>query len=84
MRRPPRDRGSRDCRWARAGDGFTLETSGGTLDARRVVLATGGLSLPKTGSDGRRFAIARRWAIRLSGRRPPLHRSCSMARREPT
>ncbi len=43
---------------ARAGDRFTLETSGGTLDARRVVLATGGLSLPKTGSDGTGFAIA--------------------------
>lgn len=31
---------------------FRLETSCGPLAARAVVLATGGLSLPKTGSDG--------------------------------
>ena len=50
--------GARVVSVARAGDGFRLETSGGTLDAGRVVLATGGLSLPKTGSDGTGFAIA--------------------------
>ena len=50
--------GARVLSVTRAGDGFRLETSGGTVDARRVVLATGGLSLPKTGSDGTGFAIA--------------------------
>lgn len=37
------------------------ERSGGTdaLFARRVILATGGLALPKTGSDGHGHAIAR-------------------------
>ena len=40
--------------------GFTLHTSQGPLSAGRVVLATGGLSLPKTGSDGGGFHIARR------------------------
>ena len=39
---------------------FVLGTSGGMLSARRVVLATGGLSLPKTGSDGGGLEIARR------------------------
>jgi predicted Rossmann fold flavoprotein len=41
-------------------EGFRIDTSQGTLTARRVVLATGGLSLPKTGSDGLgyRFAAA--------------------------
>ena len=39
--------------------GFRLRTSKGTLQAERVVLATGGLSLPKTGSDGHGLAIAR-------------------------
>jgi len=34
--------------------------TGETLRARRLVLATGGLSLPKTGSDGGGLAIARR------------------------
>lgn len=37
---------------ARCGDGFELETAAGRLRARRVVLASGGRSLPKTGSDG--------------------------------
>jgi predicted Rossmann fold flavoprotein len=33
-------------------DGWTLETSRGPLPAARVILATGGLSVPATGSDG--------------------------------
>lgn len=33
--------------------------TGATLRARRVILATGGRSLPKTGSDGHGYAIAR-------------------------
>jgi predicted Rossmann fold flavoprotein len=33
-------------------DGWTLETSRGSLSASRVILATGGLSVPATGSDG--------------------------------
>jgi hypothetical protein len=41
--------------------GFRIETAeGGELRARRVILATGGLSLPKTGSDGAGLAMARR------------------------
>ena len=43
----------------REGDRFRLDTSTGPLQARRVVLATGGLSLPKTGSDGGGLQIAR-------------------------
>lgn len=38
---------------------FTLQTSRGPLRARAVVLATGGLSLPKTGSDGGGLLMAR-------------------------
>jgi predicted Rossmann fold flavoprotein len=38
--------------------GFVLETSRGRLEAERVVLATGGLSLPKTGSDGAGYGLA--------------------------
>jgi predicted Rossmann fold flavoprotein len=40
--------------------GFRIDTARGALDARTVVLATGGQSLPKTGSDGAGFEIARR------------------------
>jgi predicted Rossmann fold flavoprotein len=39
--------------------GWTIETSAGTIQARRVVLATGGMSLPKTGSDGFGYVLAR-------------------------
>lgn len=40
-------------------DRFALETSQGTLHATRVVLATGGQSLPKSGSDGGGYGLAR-------------------------
>ncbi len=43
-----------------AGGAFRLDTAGGSIDARVVVLATGGQSLPKTGSDGFGFELARR------------------------
>jgi predicted Rossmann fold flavoprotein len=39
--------------------GFRLQAADKTFHARRVVLATGGLSLPKTGSDGGGYALAR-------------------------
>lgn len=39
--------------------GFLVRTSAGDLRARRVVLATGGRSLPRTGSDGFGYEIAR-------------------------
>jgi predicted Rossmann fold flavoprotein len=44
----------------RHGDAFEIATSEGTLSARAVVLATGGLSLPKTGSDGAGYGFAQR------------------------
>ena len=37
---------------ALAEGGFEVQSDGGTLRARRLVLATGGRSLPKSGSDG--------------------------------
>ena len=44
----------------RDGDGFRLATTRGDVHARRVVLATGGQSLPKSGSDGAGYEMARR------------------------
>jgi predicted Rossmann fold flavoprotein len=44
----------------RQADGFSIATSHGDLSATHVVLATGGLSLPKSGSDGAGIAIAAR------------------------
>ena len=40
--------------------GFRIVHQGGHLAADRVIMATGGRSLPKTGSDGQGWAIARR------------------------
>ena len=43
----------------RDGDGFAIGIDGGSqTTARAVVLATGGLSLPKTGSDGFGYTLA--------------------------
>jgi hypothetical protein len=38
--------------------GWSVETTRGVIDARAVVLATGGLSVPKTGSDGTGIRLA--------------------------
>ena len=43
----------------RDGAMWTVATSAGPVHARRVVLATGGLSLPKTGSDGFGYTLAK-------------------------
>ncbi|MEM9914219.1 MAG: aminoacetone oxidase family FAD-binding enzyme [Planctomycetota bacterium] len=40
-------------------DGFRIATSQGEYHAQRVVLSTGGLALPKTGSDGFGYQLAR-------------------------
>jgi predicted Rossmann fold flavoprotein len=42
----------------RRDDVFHISSSGGDLTARKLVLATGGLSLPKTGSDGGGYKLA--------------------------
>ena len=44
----------------RSADGFRVVTNRGDADAPAVVLATGGWSLPKSGSDGAGFEIAQR------------------------
>jgi len=52
-----------DCRVedvVRTDSGFDVATSRGGIRASRVVLAMGGQSLPKSGSDGSGFAVARR------------------------
>ena len=56
-----------------SGPGFRLVLSDGTvLSARRVVLATGGLSLPKTGSDGAGLRFARELGLPLVATYPAL------------
>ena len=43
----------------RTAAGFVATTTAGTIHARRVILCTGGKSLPKSGSDGGGFDLAR-------------------------
>jgi predicted Rossmann fold flavoprotein len=51
---------------------FRLATPMGDISSRRVVLATGGLSLPKTGSDGVGHEIAQRLGHTLVPTTPAL------------
>jgi predicted Rossmann fold flavoprotein len=48
-----------------ADTGFELETSQGPVTARRLVVATGGLSLPKLGATDFAYKIARQFGLRL-------------------
>ena len=57
---------------ARTNAGFAIDTSVGGLMARAVVLATGGRSLPKTGSDGGGYEIARSLGHSLVAPTPAL------------
>lgn len=53
-------------------DGFLLSTSRGDFAARRVILATGGLALPKTGSDGFGYRLAKSLGHRVTDTWPAL------------
>ena len=55
-----------------SGNGFTLQTSNGDLQAARVILATGGLSVPTTGSDGTGLRVAEAMGHRLIETYPAL------------
>jgi predicted Rossmann fold flavoprotein len=59
-----------------ADGGFDVATSQGTVRCGRVVLATGGLSLPKTGSDGGGYDIARRLGHSIVPTTPALAPLC--------
>lgn len=52
--------------------GFALATSQGALHSDVVVLATGGLSLPKTGSDGLGYEFAKRLGHTIVATTPAL------------
>lgn len=55
------------------GDGpFRVVTDRGTVAAARVVVATGGLSVPKIGATGLGHAIARRHGLAVTELRPAL------------
>lgn len=63
-----------DCRVSvvRKDDVFIVETSLGVWEARSLVVATGGLSIPKIGATGWGHDIARQFGLKLVTPRPAL------------
>jgi predicted Rossmann fold flavoprotein len=57
---------------ATAGDGYEVRTSRGTVHAPRVVIATGGLSIPKIAATDFGYRIAQQFGLRLATPRPGL------------
>lgn len=53
-------------------NGFVVRHMQGTLFAKKVILATGGRSLPKTGSDGFGWTLAKRFGHRVTDTVPAL------------
>ncbi len=53
-------------------DGFTLTCGARTATAPRLVLATGGPSIPKMGATGIAYDLARSWGLKIVEPRPAL------------
>ncbi len=54
------------------GDAFRVETNSGSFVAPALVLATGGLSIPKMGATGFSYDVAQQFGLRVTERRPGL------------
>src|SRR5450631_1924462 len=55
-----------------AGGGFRVEYSRGEITAGALVVATGGLSIPKLGATGLGYELARQFGVKVVGPRPAL------------
>jgi predicted Rossmann fold flavoprotein len=53
-------------------DGFRVATTHGAFTASSLVLATGGLSIPKMGATGFAYDLAQRFGLRVTERLPAL------------
>ena len=53
-------------------DGFEIDTDRGTLRSARLVVATGGLSIPKIGASDWGYRLARRFGLPIVEPRPAL------------
>ena len=53
-------------------DGFLVQSDQGGLKARRIILATGGRSLPRTGSDGAGYGLVRSLGHTVTETHPAL------------
>ena len=54
------------------GEGFTVQTDHGAFTAPTLILATGGLSIPKLGASGVSYSIAKKFGLKLTETRPAL------------
>lgn len=57
---------------AHDGGGYTVATSAGHFHADKLVLATGGLSIPKMGATGFAFDVARQFGLEVTVPEPAL------------
>ncbi|MDE2047650.1 MAG: NAD(P)/FAD-dependent oxidoreductase [Betaproteobacteria bacterium] len=55
-----------------AGEFFELDTAQGTVQAARLVVATGGLSIPKIGATDFGYRLARQFGLKIVDTRPAL------------
>lgn len=56
----------------RRGDEFVVETESGEFGGAAVVVATGGLSIPKMGATGFGYELARQYGVKIVAPRPAL------------
>jgi predicted Rossmann fold flavoprotein len=56
----------------RAGERFRIDTDGGVIEAASLVIASGGLSIPKIGATDFAFRIARQFDLKLVPPQPAL------------
>ena len=56
----------------RAGEGFNVTTSFGSVSTESLVVATGGLSIPKMGATGWAYSLARQFDLEMTEIRPGL------------
>ena len=56
----------------RKSQNFIVESSMGTFEAKQLVLATGGLSIPKMGATGFALEVAKKFGLRLVQHKPGL------------
>ena len=61
-----------ECRVASVRKGFVLETSRGSLECESLVIATGGLSIPKLGATDFGYRVAKQFGLRMTTLRPGL------------
>lgn len=56
----------------RATETFHVKTSAGDIECRSLVIATGGLSIPKMGATGYAYEVARQFGLKIIEPRPAL------------